>query len=167
MKPKSALRGISLYYTLYYSASSIYTYLPKYLEQGARLSVEQIGAVQAIGPLVAFILPFLWGQAADNAKSRNTVWAVVTLGTAVSAFLLPASRQFYYIALLLVCVNIFQTSVSPMGDSVCSEICAAKKWDYGRVRVIAPLGYALFTFLAGAYLSMERADIFIINCSVF
>ena len=152
---------ISVYYMLFYSASSIYIYLPKYLQQGAHLTVEQNGAAQAIGPLVALVMPFIWGQIADKSQSRNAVWATVLAGTAAAVFFIPLSHRFVYIACVLACVSIFQTSVMPLSDSVCTEICTQKKWDFGKLRSFAPLSYAACTFLAGAVLRMDKPDIFI------
>jgi len=151
---------ISLYYTLIYSAASIYTYMPKYLQQGAQLTVEQNGIIQSIGPLVAIVTPFIWGQIADRAKSRNTVWAVILCGAAFTVMLVPISKHFVYIACVLACVSLFQTSFTPIADSVCSELCSKNKWDFGRTRKMASLGYAACTFLAGALLRIDRADIF-------
>jgi len=141
------IREISIYYTLVSSASGVFAFLPKYLEQGARLSVERIGVVQAVGPLVAIFVPVLWGMIADKSKSRNTVWIAILCGLAVSVFFFAFSQtpllsspgagaaypmngrspQFIYIVCALACISMFQASLPPMADSVCTEICADKK----------------------------------------
>jgi len=161
-KKPSGMTEISLYYMLFYSASSIYIYLPKYLQQGARLTVGQNGAAQAVGPLVAIFMPFVWGRIADKSISRNAVWAAVLTGAALAVFFVPLSHEFVYIACILAFVSIFQTSVMPLSDSVCTEICTQKKWDFGQLRSPAPLGYAACTFIAGAVLRMDKPDIFVL-----
>ena len=157
----SGMRDMTAYYILIYCAASIYIYLPKYLQQGPKLSVEQNGVVQSIGPLVAIIMPFIWGQIADKSKSRNIVWAVVVGGSALTVSLVPLSGNFFYIIIMLAAVSIFQTSIPSLADSVCSEICSANSWDLGLRRRFAPLCYAAFTFLAGAFFRMDKSDIFI------
>jgi len=159
-KKPSGMMDMTLYYILIYCASSIYIYLPKYLQEGPKLSVEQNGVVQSVGPLVAIVMPFVWGQIADKSKNRNIVWALVVLGSALTVALVPLSGNFIYITAILAAVSIFQTSVSPLADSVCSEICSANSWDLGLRRKMAPLFYAVFTFLTGAFFRLDRFDIF-------
>ena len=158
--PILGMRDMTIYYILLYCASSIYIYLPKYLQQGPMLSVEQNGVVQSVGPLVAIIMPFIWGQIADNSKNRNIACAFVVGGSALTALLVPLSNNFLYIVIVLAVVSIFQTSVTPLSDSVCSEICSVNSWDFGLRRKFAPLCYAVCTFLAGTFFRLDRFDIF-------
>ncbi|NMA08643.1 MAG: MFS transporter [Clostridiales bacterium] len=153
--------------TLYYAGCGVYTYLSVYLRTGPGFTKAQIGILLALGQIVASIAPIFWGYLADRSKNRNTIWMLVVAGAAVGALLVPLSRRFLFVAMALLFVNCFQSSVASLQDSVSSELCKNNGWDLGRSRMAGTLSYAVTTFLAGVYLAGGDFKMFVVYAAIF
>lgn len=158
MEKQDTGRGYSwltAFCTMYYAACGAYTYLSVYLKTGPKFSNQQIGILLALGQVVASIAPLVWGYIADHSRSRNRIWMLVVAGAAISALLVPISKEFALVAAALLLANCFQSSIVSLQDSVSTELCAKNGWDLGRSRTWGTLAYALMTFAVGYFLKTD------------
>lgn len=95
-----------LFYMIVYMGNAVYgTYIPVYF-QSVGASPAQIGSLLSLGPLVAVLAQPLWGTIGDRSKTKNSVLALLLIGSGVSVLLFPISSAFYYM-LLMVCLFTF------------------------------------------------------------
>ncbi len=162
MHSRSGFIMLCLFYTFYYMASGVYTYLSVYLKNGPGFDTDQIGILLALGQIVAMFSPYFWGIAADKSKNRNTIWFLVVAMSVIVAVFIPANNSFIYVACILIIMNLFHPSVIGMAESVSAELCTKNNWSLANTRLIGTLTYAASTFLIGHIFIGDEPMIFYI-----
>lgn len=109
------------------------------------------GILLAIGPLVSIFGPVVWGIFADKAKSKNTVLAVATVGSAVFYFALMLNQSFIYLAVMLAMCMFFMSPLGSLVDVITLEYATENGKQYGFLRVIGSVGFGLVAFVLSAF----------------
>ena len=105
------------------------------------------GILLALGPFVSIFAPILWGYAADKAKSKNRVLALLVLASAVFYFLLMFSQSFAYLAIMLTLCMFFMSPFGGIVDIITLEYTAESNMAYGPYRLTGTLVYGLLPML--------------------
>ena len=110
-------------------------------------SPGEIGVIAAVGAIGFTIAVPAWGHLADVRFGRPRTLQVCALGAglAIAALLLPWPGLV--IALLFAVFWIFESSWQPLADAV--TVNALRGRDYGRVRLLTSLSFAVATIVAG------------------
>ncbi|TBL77902.1 MFS transporter [Paenibacillus thalictri] len=139
-----------LYYVVAYMGNAVYgTFVPVYFSS-VGCSPAQIGILLSMGPIVAILAQPMWGTAGDRAAKKNTVLAVLLIGSAAASLLMPLSSQFYYLVAVVCFVAFFQTSITSLSDAITlEELDKHKKWSFGSIRMGGTIGYALMSVIFG------------------
>lgn len=167
---KSAKKGflsICLFYMFYYMGGGVYTYLSVYLKTGPGFDTEQVGILLALGQVVAIFAPYVWGQIADRSKSRNSILFLLVAMTALISLIIPLGKSFYYVALTLMFISIFQSSNVAMADSISAELCSKNNWSLANTRLLGTISYAIATFAYGYFFSKGSTAMFWIYSIIF
>ena len=109
----------------------------------------EIGFTAALSSLAFTLAIPVWGHLGDVALGRVAALRLAVIGStfAVLGLLLdvpPAS-----VALLIVVFAIFQSAMTPLADAVAVNALVMAPRTYGRIRLLASLGYGGASLLAG------------------
>ena len=125
------------------------TYMPVYF-QSAGLSPSQIGILLSLGPLVAVLAQPVWGAVGDRARSKNSVLAVLLVGSGIVMLLFPLSSAFMYLLLMVCLFTFFQTSTFALSDTITLEqLDKQSRWSFGPIRLGGTFGFAAMSVFFG------------------
>lgn len=115
--------------------------------RGFGFSAGEIGVIASIGAIGFTIAVPAWGHLADVRLGRPRTLQVCAIGAglAVVALLLPWPALV--VAILFAVFWIFESSWQPLADAV--TVNALHGRDYGRIRVLTSLSFAIGTIVAG------------------
>src|SRR6516165_7211982 len=126
---------LSGFYFLYFGALGItLPFFPAYLKSLA-LSTSQVGVLLALPPLFSLIAPPLWAQLADRSGRADVVLSVLSIGAGASFSLLLAAQRFTSLLLVMGAYAAFNTSITPLIDSLTLERLTTSSGSYARVRL--------------------------------
>jgi MFS transporter, PPP family, 3-phenylpropionic acid transporter len=110
-------------------------------------SAGEIGVIASVGAVGFTIAVPAWGHLADVRLGRPRTLQVCAVGAglAVVALLLPWPALL--IAVLFVVFWVFESSLQPLADAI--TVNALRGRDYGRVRLLTSLSFAVATIVAG------------------
>ena len=115
--------------------------------KGFGFSPGEIGVIASIGAIGFTIAVPAWGHLADVRLGRPRTLQVCAIGggLAIVALLLPWPALV--IAILFAVFWVFESSWQPLADAV--TVNALRGRDYGRVRLLTSLSFAIATIVAG------------------
>ncbi|MEB4794419.1 MFS transporter [Paenibacillus chondroitinus] len=144
------LYAFMLFYAVIYMGNAVYgTFLPVYL-YNVKFSQEQIGMLLSLGPLVAMLGQPIWGALGDRAKTKNSVLALLLIGSGISIMFFPLSHQFIYLLILICVFMFFQTSIFALSDAITlEELDRRPKWNFGWIRLGGTIGFATMSLVFG------------------
>lgn len=139
-----------LFYAIVYMGNAVYgTYIPVYF-QSVGATPAQIGTLLSLGPLVAVLAQPLWGTVGDRAKTKNSVLALLLIGSGAVILLFPISTAFYYLLIMVCLFTFFQTSIFALSDAITlEELDKQKRWSFGGIRLGGTFGFALMSVVFG------------------
>jgi PPP family 3-phenylpropionic acid transporter len=143
-----------------YGLASLYNNFAQIYIRGYH-STATTGVLLSIGPIVAMAAPFLWGLLADRARTRKSVYLVVTAGSAVGFALLGISRSFGAAAASLLVYMFFFSPLTGLNDLLSLEGCTKSGADYGKCRVFGTLFYGLLPVIISPLTSADINYIFV------
>lgn len=149
-------------YALVYMGIAVYVpFISLYLDS-IGYSNTTIGALDALSPLVAIFAQPVWGMAGDRAKDKNNVLKVLFIGTAVCSLLYPVWTNIYYIFGITVLFSYFQTSIIPINDTIALEYLRAIKGEFGPLRAVGTISFAIMVAIGGMILNININYMFVI-----
>lgn len=137
------------------------TFMPVYLS-GIGYGEAKIGILLSMGPFIAIFGQPLWGMATDRSKTKNTMLALLLLGSAAMMALYPLSKSFIYITVITGTFTFFQTSINPISDAITLEYLDADTRKFGPIRMAGTIGYAIMSVIAGAAAKNNIMNIFLL-----
>jgi MFS transporter, PPP family, 3-phenylpropionic acid transporter len=156
--PARSLFWLILFYLLFYMATGAYgTFLPVYFkDQG--FSQTAIGALLALGPLVALLAQPLWGFATDRAKAMNTILKLLLAGSACAVILYRLDSGFLYLCIVMAIFTFFSTPISSVTDTITLEHINEKGWKFGPIRMAGTVGYSIVAVITG-FLTRQNVNV--------
>ncbi len=147
--PAGDHRRIAAAYFLFFAAFGLYLpYFPAYL-RGRGLDSVGIGMLLAVGPLMRWVLPPVWGMLADRFRGPRFWGTVAAWGTVGGLALIVLGDNY---ALLLAGGFIFfafQSPLIPLLDSVALNHLARTPGPYGRIRLWGSIGFIITSLALG------------------
>jgi len=135
------------------------TFIPVYLDSIGYGQIA-IGSLLAVGPFVSILAQPVWGTLGDRARSKNDILKILIFGSAVTVLMHRLSENYYYLLFIMAAFTFFQTSISPISDTITLESLDRSSWKFGPIRMAGTLGYALMAVIAGAYAKSSINGIF-------
>jgi PPP family 3-phenylpropionic acid transporter len=110
---------------------------------------EGIGLVTAASAAAfALALP-AWGHVADVMLGRRRTLAVAGIGAAVFVLLAGAPLPLLVITVGFVGFSLFESAWGPLGDALAVNAIRDHGREYGRIRLLSSIGFAIVATLAG------------------
>lgn len=113
------------------------------------LSAEQIGLVAAASAVAVLIVSPIWGQLADVRLGRARTLQVAALGSVGLIAALFVSSGPVPAAASIIAFAAFQTALGPLSDALAVNALGSRRRDYGRIRLLASLGFAIVSLVVG------------------
>jgi len=144
------------FYFLYFGALGItLPFLPAYLAS-LSLSATQVGLLLALQPLMALVMPPLWGHLADRSGRPDRVLTWISIGACAAFAPLLAAERFVTLVAVLAAYAVFVSSVTAIADALALHRVAHVGGSYAHLRLFGSVGFVLTTTLFG--LATQRPD---------
>jgi PPP family 3-phenylpropionic acid transporter len=161
----AGLVPLSGFYILYFGALGItLPFFPAYLKS-LSLSASEIGVLLALPPLFSLFAPPFWGHLADWSGRGDRVLSLVSLGACACFALLLAANRFGSLFLVIGAYALFNSSITPLIDSLTLQRVALSGGSFARVRLFGSIGFVLSSSLFGISVAkIDRATVVVPLC---
>jgi len=140
---------LGIFYFFYFGIVGIYIiFMPKVLSM-VGYSASEIGIIFAAGPLVRFLLPFVFSKGLQL-DSRSFNFALLIMSVSALAFYFSLD-DFYHLLLSNIGLGIGMSLVLPYIEVIALDI--AGKARYGKVRLFGSIGFILVALVLVKFLS--------------
>jgi len=134
---------LAVFYLLMFMAVGVsLPFFPQYY-RSLDFSGPQVGALLAIGPLFAMVMPPLWGQLADRWGRPGLVLGLLTLGATLGFLALTFASAFWVVLLSLCLHAAFGSSMTTMIDTLALRHVEKEGGSYSALRLWGSLGFVL------------------------
>lgn len=137
----------AFYFILFFAWSSIYSLIAIYLNEGANFSLQEIGALMSILPIISLIFQPIWGAITDRTERKKRLLQMNIAVTLFLIILIPFLQSKLIIVLVYCAYQIFLCSQNPMTDSMAiTSVNRTNSGSYGTIRVWGSIGYAIGSY---------------------
>lgn len=153
------------FYFLYFGALGVtLPFFPAYLKS-LHLTTAQVGILLGLPPLFSLFSPPFWGHLADSTGRGDLVLRMVSCGAAAFFSLLLAVDRFGLLLLVVGAYAFFNSSITPLIDSLTLQRIALSGGNYARVRLFGSLGFVLASSIFGlSVAAINRATVVVPLC---
>ena len=138
---------LSLFYFFYFSIIGVYViFMPKVLST-IGYSAEEIGVIFAAGPLVRFILPFLFIKGFKLDNRTFNIALIIMLASSFSFY--HSVESFYKLLFSNIFLGVGLSLILPYIEVIALENIGKEK--YGRVRLFGSIGFVLVSLVLVRY----------------
>lgn len=150
------------YFVVYGSIACYYPFLTVYFNEKG-LSYSQIGILFALNSITAVVFQPLWGIITDEYSSKKVTIFFSMIISSLLAFTFIFANRFGTVFLAILFFMIFESPICSISDAYCYEIIDKNKnLQYGRIRLMGSIGYALTALFLGIIIKITN-----INSSFF
>lgn len=147
---------------IYFILVSLGSYNSVYL-QSKGYSVDQVGLITASLSLLGFIVTPLFGTISDKAKSYKSIIRLLVTITAIFSFLVFIFDGKYIFAIsygviFLILCNVVKSPVGALIENYLMVLGDENKVDYGFVRGLGSLAFALASILLGFIVPLMKIE---------
>ena len=154
---RGQLRMIGVYLSIYAAYGTFVPYISVFLKRKG-MSDFQVGALSAVGPILTFVSPILWGLACDAMGSRRKPLALTMVLSGLTFPALLVVDGFWMMMAVLVLFNFFFRPSLSMGDAAALEFVEASKHDYGRLRMWGGIGFVIPLGVLSLFMGKESGE---------
>lgn len=155
-KGKALPVKLSLFYIFQCASLACFTPFLTYYFQQKGFSFTQIGVLLALSSLVGVIAQPIWGVITDKYLNNRVslIFSMLIAALVMVPFMLVDG--YYVIFIFLILLISFQCPVMPLGDAYTYEIIERhSELQYGRIRLMGSLGYAITAYIIGNVVKYE------------
>jgi MFS transporter, PPP family, 3-phenylpropionic acid transporter len=160
--PKLSIRQrFALFYLIFYMATGVFfPYMAIYLAQH-NIPGTQVGVLLGLNSLVGIFAQPLWSLISDVYQIRKGVLSIAALGLAVVSLGFGFSSSFIWLLTIIVLFSAMRAPILPLGNALVFDYLEAhdQQGGYGLLRVWGSVGFAIISFLAGAFLVETMIDL--------
>ncbi len=121
--------------------------VPLYLDLG--FSAYQVGVLVGLPPVITIFGAPLWTNLADRTGRHQMIWTGLFVGAIATVVLLARVEAFFAVLAVLVAFYIVFSPFMSFIDTATMHMLGEEKDRYGRIRVGATVGFALFAWAGG------------------
>ena len=147
------------YLALFIGLGAYNTFLPVYLENTLGFTSSQVGMIVSIPSILGIILVPIWGLISDISKKQKTVLWINVLMSLVLAGVYTITKSFIPVLIVATFFEMFRNSVLPLTDSLTTSFCRENNKNYGSIRVIGSMTFAVASFLCGQLIKITNSDL--------
>jgi PPP family 3-phenylpropionic acid transporter len=150
---KGVYRSLSMFYFLFFfGLGALSTLLPLYFREYG-LSGTEIGTIMAVGPVISILFQPVWGMICDRFQAERKVLMVTLTSAAFIALFFPWIHGFLWFLLFFAGLQLFQSAINPIADSITVSYAQKEGGDYGKIRLFGAVGFAVAVWFAGTLAS--------------
>jgi PPP family 3-phenylpropionic acid transporter len=139
-----------MYFVVFGSLACFSPFFPVYLQQ-RNLSYTEIGIALAVNSIIGVVFQPIWGFITDKYFNKRFTLIMTITVSALLVFNFNFSKGFYTIIIITILFTIFQSPIIAVNDAYCYEIIDVhKEIQYGRVRLMGSIGFALTSLVLGS-----------------
>ena len=153
------IRYYLLYLILFTGLGAYNTFLPVYLENTLNLETSQIGVILSIPSIIGILFVPMWGMLSDVLKKRKGVLWFNILMTFIMTFVYIYSKSFFTVFIVAAFFEAFRNAILPLSDSLTTTYCKDNNKNYGDIRVIGSIFFAISAFLCGLLVDFTNKDV--------
>ena len=142
--------------------SIVQSFIPNFFNSVGLSSVE-IGVILGVSPLIAVVAPSFWGLRADRTKYKNHILQIVIAGFTCCLIVYNFCNLFWFLLATNMCYVFFQSSLVPLGDTICLEVCEQYNRKYNIARLFASLAYGSMALIGGFLINGNVRLMFVIG----
>lgn len=159
---------LEVVYLLFYAAfACYYPFLITFYEEKG-LSYTEIGIAFAVSSIAGVIIQPVWGYLTDKYLNRRLSIIITMILSAVIILTYISASSFFGIIIVLLVFISFQSSISSITDAYCYEIIDEyKSIDYGKIRLMGSLGYAVSALIMGMVIKKLGSNFIFYGYCVF
>ncbi|WP_026569651.1 MULTISPECIES: MFS transporter [Sediminibacillus] len=142
------------YFFTFFSNGALFPLLAVFLEEEKGLNHTQIGVIVSAIPLVTVFLQPIWGAISDFTKNPRKLLLISGLAAGLLGFGYPWLNGYYPLVFGIIIIAIFQCAIIPLSDSLTLNYVQTHNKDYGNIRLMGSVGFAVAAFLLGRLTDM-------------
>lgn len=155
---KAGLKLKLIYLMIYGTMACYYPFLAVYFK-GKGLSYTEIGIGFALNSIISVAAQPIWGYLTDKYLSKRKTIVITLTASSIAALGFIFASKYYIIMALIILFIWFQSSVSPVTDAYCYDFMEIdKNLQYGQVRLMGSVGYAVTSLLLGIAIQKTSID---------
>ena len=147
------------YLALFIGLGAYNTFLPVYLENTLGFTSSQVGIVVSIPSILGIIFVPIWGLLSDISKKQKTVLWINIFMSLILAGVYTITKSFIPVLIVATFIEMFRNSVLPLTDSLTTSFCRENNKNYGSIRVIGSMTFAVASFLCGQLIKITNSDL--------
>lgn len=147
------------YLTLFIGLGAYNTFLPVYLEKTLGFSSSQVGMIVSIPSIIGIVFVPIWGLISDLLKKQKSVLWINILMSLLFTILYIITDSFIPVLVVTTFLEMFRNSILPLTDSITTSFCKENNKNYGSIRVIGSMSFAISSFLCGQLIKATNSNI--------
>jgi len=137
------------FFMLVGSFGAFLNFINLYLEQVVGLTGSQIGFITFAGLIATVIMNPVWGYLADKTGKHVFFLKLTFLSAAIMGAIYSGSRSFMMIIIVSIIFEGMRAPIMPLLDYISTNFSEKYRYDYGKIRVFASLGFLLVAMATG------------------
>lgn len=147
------------YLILFIGLGAYNTFLPVYLENTLGFSSSQVGIIVSIPSILGIIFVPIWGLLSDLMNKQKLILWINVLVSLLCAVIYTITKSFLAVFIVAIFLEMFRNSILPLTDTITTAYCEKTNKNYGNIRVIGSLFFAVASFLCGQLIKMTNNDL--------
>lgn len=147
------------YLALFIGLGAYNTFLPVYLENTLGFTSSQVGIIVSIPSIIGIIFVPIWGIISDLIKKKKSILGINILMSLIFTLIYIITDSFIPILVVATFLEMFRNSILPLTDTITTSYCKENNKNYGNIRVIGSMSFALSSFLCGQLIKMTNNNL--------
>ena len=147
------------YLILFIGLGAYNTFLPVYLENTLGFSSSQVGIIVSIPSILGIIFVPIWGLLSDLMNKQKLILWINVLVSLLCACIYTITKSFLAVFIVAIFLEMFRNSILPLTDTITTAYCEKTNKNYGNIRVIGSLFFAIASFLCGQLIKATNNDL--------
>lgn len=147
------------YLILFIGLGAYNTFLPVYLENTLGFSSSQVGIIVSIPSILGIVFVPIWGLLSDLMNKQKLILWINVLVSLLCAGIYTITKSFLAVFIVAIFLEMFRNSILPLTDTITTAYCEKTNKNYGNIRVIGSLFFAVASFLCGQLIKATNNDL--------
>ncbi|MGL5314999.1 MAG: MFS transporter [Peptostreptococcaceae bacterium] len=147
------------YLFLFIGLGAYNTFLPVYLENTLGFTSSQVGVIVSIPSILGILFVPIWGLLSDLLNKQKLILWINVLVSLFCAGIYTITKSFMSVFIIAIFLEMFRNSILPFTDTITTSYCEKENKNYGKIRVIGSLSFAIASFLCGQLIKATNNDL--------